>query len=498
MPRPCPKCQRLVADARKNCIYCGTVAPPVEGSATAPAPPPPVRVPGAAPPAVHGGGHQEPRSINAMTDVLALVGVASAAFQRGDGAETARLMSRVFVEISPDSRRKVLGTMTEAWLRAVQPRLTPSELVRAGEFCQRGIAAAAEDRFVESSAFFVDARGVVGMNQNMNPTVDMLAVGAMEAAKRAIDDKKREEAIKDLVERASRLLVTPGKTGEGVALMREALELLPDPPITEEDRVRAERIRRFIAEQEGRAAATVAAGEIALALPAPSALDQQAWNAMGEDLMSSYAKGALECFENAIAQDPTVAIFWRNKASALLALGAPQPAVAEAFAKATQRSPGDISAWVGLASVLQQDDRFEGAIAAWDAVLGLEPGAAMAREHRAFCVRAAALVAEGAGWDAAAWLAKGSPLLEARAWQLADFCFSQTLKREPHHLGGLCAKGIALYQWALESKAANAKSAALRFSQAAGFLREALALAPANQAVRTVLGLCEAELRPPT
>ncbi len=488
MPRPCPRCSRPVPDSKKACLFCGTVAPPVSASLQE-----------------AGGGKQaqgppscsEPRLLDSVDAVTALIAAAYAAQQRGDMDGVARMMSRIFRELSPNDRKHAIRFMTDAWLRELKGQLGAAELSKAEEMCQQGIAAAADGRFIDASGCFAQARIAVGVKRRVNPAVDWLALGAMQAGKGAIDDEKREAQIRELIDKASGLLVTGGKSGEAVDLLRKALALLPDPPVTERDRIRVERIRKAIDEQSRTGSAPVDPNEPAFTLPAAGTMSHDGWNVLGERLAELHPKGALICFERAIAGDPTIARYWRNKATTLLKLEAPLTSVAEAYEKAVSRAPEDVAAWIGLAAALQQGGGYEAAVAAWNAVLRLQPGATAAAAHREFCVRAAALMLEGSKWDAPAWVAKGITYVDAQEWVLADACFEKASNLAPHHIGALCGKGVALYKWAVQTKATNAAAAAARFALAADSLQEALQLDSTNEAARAVLRLCEAELGPP-
>lgn len=53
---------------------------------------------------------------------------------------------------------------------------------------------------------------------------------------------------------------------------------------------------------------------------------------------------------------------------------------------------------------------------------------------------------------------------------------------------------MALYEWAVQTKAKSEAAAGLRFDLPEDCLRQALQLAPGNETVREVIGLCEAQL----
>jgi tetratricopeptide (TPR) repeat protein len=433
----------------------------------------------------------EPKLLDSFDAVAALLMVAYQAQQRGDLDEQSRLVSRIFRDLSGEDRKAVLRQLTEFWLRGLAEELPPADLARAQELCQQGIAASASDRLIDAGRCFAEARMAAGVTRRVHPALDMLALGAMHAGKLAVEDVKREAVIKDLIGRASPMLVTASQRDEGIGLLRQALAIMPDPPLAERDRVRAERIRTMI---EAHTGVQRGAPGSDFVLPPPGGLSADAWNQLGEKLTGSDARHALICFERAIAADPTVAAYWLNKATALMASDAPLSSVAEAFEKAARRSPEDIRAWVGLASALQQSGRYRPAIEAWDAALRLAPSASVAMAHRAFCVRAASLFREGAGWDARSWLAKGMELLESHDWALADTCFDRTLEREPRHVAALCGKAVNLYSWASDTRAASGAAAGLRYSQAAACLREVLEIEPDHAAARDLLSRCEAAL----
>ncbi len=149
------------------------------------------------------------------------------------------------------------------------------------------------------------------------------------------------------------------------------------------------------------------------------------------------------------------------------------------------------------AFVLQEDGRFDAALAAWDEVLALQPGDPAALEGASFCHRAAELMREGGAWDEAAWGQKGITFFEAGEWALADMAYGRVLDLSPLHLSAVCGKGLANFKWAAALKARGDPTAPRRFQAAAVAIREALRLHPGNGALNRVLSLCERELGRP-
>lgn len=431
----------------------------------------------------------EPAKLTSIETVMKLIVAANAARQAGQMDEAARMSSRIFAELHPEDLKQVLRMTVDFWLGGLKTELPPGDLARVEELCNKGIAAAAAGNLVEGGRWFTEARVATGVNRRVNPALDMLALGAMQAGKLALEDTRREASIKDLIERASSFLATPGKTHEGVALMRQALALVPDPPTSERDRVRAERIRALLEAHDK--APNASAGE-AVALPPAAALTHDGWNELGEKLATSSPKDALTCFDRAIAGDPTVAAYWLNKGNALLAAEAPLDRVAEAFEGATRRAPGEIRAWVGLASSLQESERYDAAIEAWNRVVRLAPNAPAATEQRALCSRMAALVQEGTSWGIEGWFTKGMAFLAASEWALARLCFERVLAADGRHLDALLGRGVTLYKWAVRTEAPAA--ARNRYQLAAASLREALRIDPTNKPAADVLGLCSKAL----
>jgi tetratricopeptide (TPR) repeat protein len=495
MPRPCPKCARVVPDARESCIYCGALAPRPESEDTV--------VTNSASLADKAIAANEPATLDSVDAVVALIAAAHTAQQRGALDETACMVSRIFRDLGGDQREQLLALIADAWLHAVEEVLVPADLARTREYLKRGIAAASDERLLDASRCFSEARVIVGADRRVGPALEMLALGAMQAAALAAEDAEREATVGNLIERASTLLATPETTAEGLGLLHEALALVPDPPRSELDRVRAERLRTAIeqcnevvsetVEEVGDVEEVGEAEEVPM-LPPPGALSHDAWNALGERTLASDPKGALVCFERAIAGESTVAAYWLNAARALLALGSPLTSVIDAYEKAAHLDPDELRALVGVAGARQQAGLYEAAAEAWDEVLCRHPEAAVAAQHREFCQRAAELRAEGTAWDAVAWVARGQLLADAQEWQLADACFAWALEKAPRNGAALAERGIALCHWAFATQAESEDAAMARLQQSASCLQEALEVDPSNEIARSVLELCNAAL----
>jgi tetratricopeptide (TPR) repeat protein len=428
-----------------------------------------------------------------MDAVTALIGIAGGASGRGAQDEAARLMSRIFRELSASDQRHVTTIMVDSWLATVRALLAPAELARAQEWCQQGVAAVGAEHLLDATRCFAEARAVVGGRSRTNPAIDLLALGTATAAKLAIEDQKREAAFQELVDRAGSLLVTPGKSDEAIVLLEQARGFLADPPRTAGDRVRAERLQRLI--DEHRRAGSAGSGDPEVALPPPAALTHEGWNMLGERMVGASPRAALTCFERAIAADPTVGRYWLNKANLLLQLEAGAAAIIEAYAKAAGRDPDDIRPWVGLAAALQEADRFAEAVEAWGHVLRLQPGVAAAVAHRATCVSAAALLTEGAGWDLDRWLARGTELIQAKEWALAATCFNRALAASPRNVSALSGKAVARWRQAMEARAQGGAGRTAQFGVRLGdaidCLRAVLEVEPGNAAARDLLKACE-------
>lgn len=151
-------------------------------------------------------------------------------------------MSRLFLELHPEDLRGLLGTMTEAWLKAMVQAAGPE-----------GRAAGPEGRTAAS--------------------------GRLRQAQAA-----REPQRLALVDQASRLSVCPGHKADVVPLLQAALPLL-EPQRILEDREWARKLTALL--NELAAGAEVPRDDPASGLPPPGALPPEAWNDLGLRLLAT-------------------------------------------------------------------------------------------------------------------------------------------------------------------------------------------------------------------
>lgn len=463
-------------------MYCGTVAP--EAGAEAP-PERPSAGPVAAAEAV------EPPKLTTLAATTALLTLAHGAYTRQDLPTTERLMSRPFLELHPDDLAALLGTMTEAWLKAMVQAVGPAGMAQASGHCAQAIAAAKAQSFVEAASHFAEARTTYSHVARANPVAELLALGALSAGRLLQARRARDPQLQELVDRASHLAVTPGHKAEALPLMKAALALL-EPERILEDRPRAEKFKTLIRELES--SAEVASDDPAAVLPPVGALPPETWDELGMQMLAEHPAQARVCFERATGGAPASGPYWLHLATALLAVEAGDEEVLAAHRKAVELAPGEIRAQVGLAAILQETGRYAEALRAWDAAIALAPQAERPRSMRAFCVAAAELVVQGAHDSAQQWRDRGNDFLDGHQWALADLAYGRALALEPRNLDGLCGKGLANVRWAQTLKAEDNAAARLRFRIGQEAMQEALRVDPANESVAMVLSYCAKEL----
>ncbi len=478
MPRPCPKCHRPVPDARKACLYCGTAAPEAgEGPAAG---------------SLRPEDLQEPPALNSVAALTALLGAASTAYTRQDLPETERLMSRPFLEVHPDDLRPFLGTMTEAWLKAMVQVAGPLKVMPASTACARGIEAAVHQRYGEASTAFAEARFVFAELNKVNPVAELLALGALAADKLWAARQAREPDIKELVDAASRLAVSPGHKAEAVPILKQALALM-DPARFPEDKVRAAKFTSLIRELE-KGEGPAEADDPAAPLPPDGSLTASGWDELGMRVMPHRVDSALLCFRRAVKADAYNAEFRLHLAMALLAVEAPDAEVIEAFQEAVRLAPKDARALAGLAGSYQESRRYDEAKAAWDRVIAAQPENARAHDMRDFCGEADALLKRGEALSGSQWVQVGMALFDEGRWQLADLAFSRSLELSPGLPGGLCGRGIANFRWGQKLEAEGNQASVLRFRIAKAAVEEGLKARPDMPGLADVLAMCRQAL----
>lgn len=478
MPRPCPKCNRPVPDTRKACLYCGTVAP--EGG---PASDPPAA--GAPLP----GDLREPLSLTSIEAVTSVMQLAAAAYQRQDLAGTERLMARPFLEVHPDDLKKVLGIMTESWLKAMVQAAGPMKAFPASTACARGVDAAIHQRYAEAAAGFAEAQAIYADLLRANPVAELLALGALAADKLAKAREAREPEIKALTEEASRLAVNPGRKAEAVPLLRKALALM-DPKRFPEDRVRAAKFENLIQELT-RGEDSTDPHDPGAPLPPEGSLTPAGWDELGMRLMPHRADSALLCFQRAAKGDAFNTEYRIHLAMALLATEASNAEVIAAFREAVRLAPKDARAQTGLAGTLQEARCYGEAKAVWRTVLQLQPDNDKAQAMRTFCGEAEALLHRGADLKPGDWVQIGMQLFDEGRWPLADLAFTEALDGSPGLLGAICGKGIANFRWGEALKAEGNAASVFRFRLARDFVEQGLAIKPSTPGLADVLAMCK-------
>ena len=403
----------------------------------------------------------EPRTLDSREAIHGLIAAAHQALNGGAAEEAARMMGRVFRETAPGDRRQLVLIAGQSWAQSVRSFMSDADLAVAMEKIQRAAALAATDRNLEAGAELAEARRGVPPGQKENPALSLFMLGLMGARIAQKDDAERDQKYSALVSRASQLIVAPGRRAEGIALFREALALLPDPPVAEKDRVRAERLRQLLSAED---AAEPAEGSVQSVLPPEAALSASGWHAMSLQMLGNrLAEAALVCVERAIARDGSQAPFWVTKARVLEALERPAPEVADCYARALARDPDLAEARAGLTMLKGAD--------APAAATALQPLLARAVEALSRNQDAAAL----------AWL-------------------DQVLEQEPDHVSALSSKGFALYRLACSDVdgtrgARDAAGAQARLAQAIGCVRRALQRQPHEPTAMMVLAQSTALLR---
>ncbi len=179
--------------------------------------------------------------------------------------------------------------------------------------------------------------------------------GAIECYDRAIEQQPGGSAAWTL---KGNILRDLGNYPEAIACYDRALALHPTNAVVAQDRRSA-----------------------SLALQRQTAVDE--WNGKGLKLGRDRETlgEAIECFDRAIAIDPTNAASWIGRGNALKRLGNHSAAI-ECYDRAIEHKPGGSAAWTLKGNVLKDLGNYLEAIACYDRALELQPTNAVAAENR--------------------------------------------------------------------------------------------------------------------
>jgi tetratricopeptide (TPR) repeat protein len=310
---------------------------------------------------------REPEKLATAQDMDVVVRMAATAVHQGRTGEVFRLMGRVFNEIILDTVRVVVQEMGQQWLRATHDRIPPAEEPRLRQHLIAVADAAGAEQYLEAMKHLSAVFQVVPDHTLDNICLTLIGAGLSNAHEKQ-EARKREHRFKDLTDRAIAAMGEPGGNAEAGACLEEALKLVPDPPMTDRDRARRQRVLNALA-------IVNAAG----AAPAPEAdID---WVERGSALLDRDLKEALACFEKACASKPEDGGGWAGLAGVLRSLGRHGEAI-RAYDRLVALVPGEADFWFERADCLDNVNRLDEAIASYERALQIEPGKAAAWADR--------------------------------------------------------------------------------------------------------------------
>lgn len=236
MPARCPKCSRAAPDGRGACIYCG--------ASLAGAPAAPLAAPERDP--------REPDTIRSAEDIGRMIQLAGERRSQGRADDAARIMARLVREIALDDLGRIILLAAEQWAASVKPYLSEEALGGARQALAEAARTAKEEKLQAALGSIDLALRAVPAGRPQHPALGMIRLGlaaALSGAGAAPPPPAASEADKaygELVRRAVEAMLKPGGQQEAAALFQKALALIPDPPVTQRDRVRRERILGFL------------------------------------------------------------------------------------------------------------------------------------------------------------------------------------------------------------------------------------------------------------
>lgn len=241
----CPKCGRGVPEGRPACIYCGAstdgakkASPPLAG---------------------------EPKDIRSAEDLQTLIQLASQARGQGRRDEAVRLMGRVFLEAALADVKRIMLMMGEVWLASIKPYVQAETLANSGKKIQEAADAAAVENNEKAISHLSAAVFGVPKDKPQHAGMDLMVMGLAGVLKSS-RARTVESVYKALIDKASKAIATPGKTQEAVDALKQALALIPDPPVTPQDKARRQRIETFLAalDKGGKKGAASSDGDLEL------------------------------------------------------------------------------------------------------------------------------------------------------------------------------------------------------------------------------------------
>lgn len=393
MPVKCPGCGYENADEALSCNLCQRVLRKEK-----PAAPPPAA--------------GEPKALDSLEAVKALVQAAMQAAGERKTSETSRMMKRVFLEMAVGDGKQILLTAGDIWIQSLGMDEAQAALARG--MIKLAAEAAGKESYDGAFKILQPLVARTGADPRQNPTLPLLVIGLQAAAGAGAPGggEDREAQFKTLLDEGIRDLMTPGKQEHGVSCLEKARAMIPDPPRTPQDQARRERIGALLESFRKDSVSAPAAK------PAPEAAGLAA--KAREAVQRGDTAGALACFERLTQLDPKDARSWGHRGVCLHQLGRFEDALAS-YQKAAELKPEDASAWLNQALCHQELKRGAEALACCEKALGLTP------------------------LSPNAWYTKGSILLElpGRGHEAA-VCFDEVLGLKPDFHWALYKKALAL------------------------------------------------------
>ncbi|MBI5208615.1 MAG: hypothetical protein HY927_01420 [Elusimicrobia bacterium] len=310
----------------------------------------------------------EPETIRGIDDVTAIVGLALKLCGEGRTADGGRLMTRIWQELALADLKRVVEMSAGYWTESVKASVSPEALSRARESLRLAAEAAGGGKEDEALRRIQAALKEAPPNTAQHPMVPLLGLGlkGVAAAKAASPDGRYSALVNQAVE----AMLRPDGKAEAARLFEQALALIPDPPASERDKTRRDRVTAMLSTlREDKPAPRAPAQPPAPAGPQAHQADARAarravleregmfwnpedWRRKGLALLEEKDyELTLRCMDQVLAVTPgdLAALSAKGRACLMLARAAGNPAVAkplleaaiQSLRKALEHKPGD-------------------------------------------------------------------------------------------------------------------------------------------------------------
>lgn len=194
-----------------------------------------------------------PVSIASPEDLIRLLKQATDFAVAGNGPAAEALTASILLALSFKDVKDLFNMALDAWLKSVEGRFPGPAREELRALMLEALMLASFEHYQGAFDHALKALQKVGLQTDQHHLLPLLCVGFKGAAVR-----RKDEPVDDctrLERSGAELLATPGKLDDGVAVLTQALALVPDPPVNEKDKARRERLLRVVAIRKKQAAA---------------------------------------------------------------------------------------------------------------------------------------------------------------------------------------------------------------------------------------------------